>query len=116
MNKGAFNSPKSANEFRTIRAMIEIFCKAQHPKQIAGLCPDCTDLLSYARKQLVRCPFQQEKPTCGNCSIHCYKKGMRKKIRDVMRYSGPRMVYHHPIMAFRHLLNSRRKPQPLQKK
>jgi hypothetical protein len=28
---------------------------------------------------------------------------MRERIRQVMRYSGPRMIFHHPIAALRHL-------------
>ena len=31
------------------------------------------------------------------------KPEMREKIRQVMRYSGPRMIFHHPIAALRHL-------------
>jgi hypothetical protein len=29
---------------------------------------------------------------------------MQQRIRDVMRYAGPRMLYHHPIAAIRHML------------
>jgi hypothetical protein len=38
---------------------------------------------------------------------------MRENIRKVMRYAGPRMIYHHPIMALRHLLDGRRTPSTL---
>ena len=34
---------------------------------------------------------------------------MREKIRTVMRYAGPRMIYRHPAAAVRHLLDCRRK-------
>jgi hypothetical protein len=34
---------------------------------------------------------------------------MREKIRMVMRYSGPRMIYKHPIAAVWHLIDTRRK-------
>ncbi|MFW2365981.1 MAG: nitrous oxide-stimulated promoter family protein, partial [Desulforhopalus sp.] len=53
--------------------------------------------------------FQQDKPTCGNCTIHCYKQDMRDKVRKVMRYSGPKMIRFHPLLAFFHLLDSRKK-------
>jgi hypothetical protein len=31
---------------------------------------------------------------------------MREKIREVMRFSGPRMMFYHPVMAVRHLVES----------
>jgi len=37
---------------------------------------------------------------------------MRKKIRAVMRYSGPRMIYRHPALAIAHLIDRLRK-EPL---
>jgi hypothetical protein len=33
---------------------------------------------------------------------------MREKIREVMRYAGPRMIYRHPIMAVFHLIDGMR--------
>ncbi|MBQ1981272.1 MAG: nitrous oxide-stimulated promoter family protein, partial [Alistipes sp.] len=30
--------------------------------------------------------------------------------REVMRYAGPRMIYSHPLMAFRHLYYEMIKP------
>jgi hypothetical protein len=29
---------------------------------------------------------------------------MRERISGVMRYSGPRMIYHQPVMAIKHLI------------
>jgi hypothetical protein len=34
---------------------------------------------------------------------------MREQMRAVMRYSGPRMILAHPVMALRHVLDARRK-------
>ena len=33
---------------------------------------------------------------------------MKEKIRLVMRYAGPRMLLHHPIVAIRHVVEMRR--------
>jgi hypothetical protein len=33
---------------------------------------------------------------------------MREKVKAVMRYSGPRMVYRHPAMTIFHLIDGRR--------
>jgi len=103
------------SERKTIEAMIGIYCRARHrPKN--GLCPECSELLRYASHRLHSCPFQEEKPTCGNCLVHCYKPRMREKVREVMRFSGPRMLFHHPLMALRHLLDSRRKAPQLNRR
>lgn len=52
--------------------------------------------------------FQEHKPTCGSCSVHCYKPSMKKRIIEVMRYSGPRMIFHHPLLACAHLVDQKR--------
>lgn len=88
--------------------MIGIYCKAHHATD-KHLCNECSELFEYAMKRLAGCPFQEKKPTCGNCTVHCYKPDKREQIRGVMRFSGPRMSYRHPILAIRHLLDGRRK-------
>ena len=45
---------------------------------------------------------------CSNCTVHCYRPEMRERIRTVMRYAGPRMLFHHPVMAIRHMIESQR--------
>ena len=40
---------------------------------------------------------------------------MREKIRDVMRFSGPRMIFDHPIIAFRHVYETNREKRKLAK-
>jgi hypothetical protein len=51
---------------------------------------------------------RETKTFCSNCNVHCYKPEMREKIREVMRFSDPRMIFYHPIMAIRHLIESRK--------
>jgi hypothetical protein len=98
-----------AREKRTIRAMVEIYCRAHHGT--AGrLCGDCDELLDYALCRLDRCPFGADKPTCAKCPIHCYKPTMREEVRQVMRYAGPRMLYRHPILGLLHCLDGLRRP------
>lgn len=53
-------------------------------------------------------PYGEEKPTCNKCPIHCYKPEPKEQMRLVMRYSGPRMLLKHPILAVRHLLHEKR--------
>lgn len=94
-------------EFKTVRYMVEIYCKAHH-RQIQGLCQECHDLLNYAEMRLDRCPYGQNKPTCNKCPIHCYKPEPKEQMRLIMRYSGPKMLIPHPILAIRHLRHERK--------
>lgn len=89
----------------SIEKMIIIYCKAEHRTR-EGLCDDCNSLLEYALQRLQRCIFSEDKPVCAKCPVHCYRKTMRDKIVAVMRYSGPRMIYKHPVLAMLHLIDS----------
>lgn len=72
------------------------------------LCPECAELEAYAHARSERCPFMEEKTFCSNCTVHCYRPEMRERIRTAMRYTGPRMLFHHPVMAIRHMIESQR--------
>jgi len=106
--------PRLDRELKTVNAMIALYCRHKHEEPSACLCDDCRQLAEYAQKRLANCPFRQGKPTCGNCSVHCYKPDMKKRIKTVMRYSGPRMMLHHPFLAITHLFDEKsiKTPQP----
>lgn len=117
MKSQQFSHNRLAAEFKTIKAMLRIYCRTHHHREDQQtLCRECTKLKNYALKRLQRCPYQELKPTCGNCTIHCYKKEMRLRIKAVMKYAGPRMAYKHPLMALQHLRDGRRKTPLLKKK
>ena len=103
-----YSSKRIAREAETIEAMIRIYCRKLHHGG-ESLCAECSELLDYARLRLKKCPFQAGKTTCGNCAVHCYKPAMREKIRQVMRYVGPRMMLHHPYLGLRHMVDGWRK-------
>ena len=67
----------------------------------------------YARNRSDRCPFMETQTFCANCRVHCCKPEMRAQIRKVMRYSGPRMMLHHPVMAVRHVIETRKEKRRL---
>jgi hypothetical protein len=94
-------------EKKTIGIMIRMFCGAHHGANGQTLCASCQGLLDYANERLNRCPFGQNKGACVNCEIHCYKPEMRKRVTEVMRYSGPRMLKKHPLLAVAHLLKTK---------
>lgn len=97
-------------EKRTVNAMIALYCRGVHGHE-GGLCDACDQLLQYANDRLDRCSFGADKPVCNDCPIHCYSAEMRVRIRDVMKYAGPRMVLHHPVLAVGHLLDKRKSPK-----
>ena len=99
--------PRLERESRTVSVMISFYCRRKHHSR--SLCPECRRLLDYAGERLAKCPFQERKTTCARCPVHCYRPEMRERIREVMRFSGPRMIYRHPLLAVRHLIDGRRK-------
>ena len=94
-------------ESRTVSVMIRIYCRAHHGAE-KNLCEDCAGLLAYALERIAECPFGDGKPVCNQCAVHCYQPGKRGRIKEIMRYAGPRMIWWHPMLAARHLLRSRR--------
>ncbi|HNX72819.1 MAG TPA: nitrous oxide-stimulated promoter family protein [Spirochaetales bacterium] len=91
--------------------MIQLYCHGHHGTRGDELCSSCRQLFEYASARTKACKFGEDKPVCVKCPIHCYKPGMRKSIREVMRWSGPRMLWSHPYLALRHLVDSK-KPYP----
>ena len=92
---------------KTIDAMIALYCRDQHVYR-GRLCAECAALAVYAQQRLEKCPFEDDKPTCAKCPIHCYKPACREQIQAVMRYAGPRMLLRRPILAIRHMFDERR--------
>jgi hypothetical protein len=87
-----------------------MYCRRHHRPR-GRLCEDCADLEAYAGRRLDRCPFGAAKPTCADCPVHCYRGAERERMREVMRFAGPRMIWRHPVLALLHLLDGRREPR-----
>ena len=94
-------------EMEILELMIKKYCRCNHGSARGELCGECRKLLEYAWFRREKCPHGDNKPFCSNCPIHCYKPDMREKIRLVMRYSGPRMIFGHPVTAMRHLIETK---------
>lgn len=115
---------KRARELRTVSQMIAIYCAGNHahdehdcihdecgvrPERTERaecgelLCTACKELDEYAALRTRRCRRMENKISCELCQNHCYAPEMQERIREVMRYAGPRMIWHHPIAAIRHL-------------
>ena len=86
---------KRQKEQYVVEEMIRLYCRKNHGKKgnaSGGMCPECQKLADYAKQRSQKCPFME----------------MREKIRAVMRFSGPRMLLYHPILAIWHLICSMR--------
>ncbi len=106
---------KRIKEKKLVSQMIALYCRKKH-KTKSGLCSECAELDEYARQRSDKCPFMETKTFCSNCKVHCYKPEMRQKIREVMRFSGPRMIFHHPITAIRHVIETKKEKKRLEAK
>jgi len=94
----------------TLSKMISLYCRQHHELKFSNFCDECQKLQAYALLRIDQCPFGTTKPTCARCTVHCYRAEKRKAIRQVMRYAGPRMLWHHPILTLGHLLDILRFP------
>ena len=103
---------KREREKAMVAKMIALYCRKNHHTK--GLCPECAALTEYARQRSDHCPFMETKTFCSHCRVHCYKPEMREKIRAFMRFSGPRMIFHHPILAIRHVIETKKEQKKLE--
>lgn len=101
--------PKIARDLRTLARFIRIYCRHKHsdepkrPPRIRGfdldalrirkleLCTPCGKLLAHAFVKRAHCPYSP-KPACKHCQTHCYQPDYREQIRQVMRFSGRKLV------------------------
>ena len=100
---------KREREQRVVEEMIRLYCRKNHAEydsKSGQMCSSCQELSDYAKLRSEKCPFMDKKTFCSNCSVHCYKPEMREKIRQVMRFSGPRMLLYHPALAVWHVVCS----------
>lgn len=97
---------RRARELKTLMEMLILYCRHHHEGE--PLCVGCTALARYADRRLERCIFGDAKPTCSNCVVHCYRADMRERVREVMRWAGPRMLFRHPVLAVRHMIDGMR--------
>lgn len=92
---------KREQEKATVYNMIQLYCTQLHHGNT--ICKDCEEVVAYANGRIDKCPFIDTKTFCSACKVHCYNKEMRDKIKEIMRYSGPRMIFHKPFMALHHV-------------
>lgn len=89
-------------EKNIVEAMVKLYCRKNHGYK-NELCKECSEILKYAHTRLKYCKFGNEKTSCSKCTIHCYKPEMKLKIKEVMKFSGPRLLFYHPYEFIRHI-------------
>lgn len=82
--------------------MTKIHCKGQHHKTHSILCTSCQEMVVYAWDRIDHCPHGAKKPFCSKCTIHCFQPLFRERVKTMMRYSGPRMIFYAPKVALQH--------------
>ena len=113
MNK--ISKEKFDEQSKTVNLMIALYCHKKHKTKMGEYCPECKELKEYCEYRLSLCPWGDKKPFCSNCTIHCYNKEHRERIREVMRFSGPRMLFYHPGMAIKHLVQTKKQKRKIRK-
>ncbi len=88
---------KRQREIKVVSLMIHLYCRKHDDI-------DEKEMTTYAIKRIQHCPMMQDKTFCSKCTIHCYDPVHRQQIKTIMRYSGPRMMLYHPILAIKHML------------
>ncbi len=115
-------NPRVLKDLLLLIKFVEVYCHSHHAdrsdrkdvdlkthdiKELTGknvcLCPDCRKLLAHALVKRTVCPMQP-KPSCKHCPRHCYHPKYRQQIRDVMKYSGRKLVMHGRVDYLLHLL------------
>nr|WP_318383754.1 nitrous oxide-stimulated promoter family protein [uncultured Enterobacter sp.] len=103
-----------AREKLTIRKMIALYQRRSPHAQMEA--DHYERLFAYAQKRLDKCVFGEEKPACKQCPVHCYQPAQREEMKIIMRWAGPRMLWRHPILTARHLIDDKRPVPPLPEK
>lgn len=88
----------------TIRLMVDLYCRKR--LHLTVMPADYQALADYACRRLAHCRWGEEKPACKDCPVHCYAPEMRRKMQEVMRWTGPRMLWYSPRATFRHFWQS----------
>jgi predicted amidophosphoribosyltransferase len=109
------------HDLKTLALFIQVYCRSNHQESdrgevhlrthdvaaIAGksivLCPECTKLLAHAFVKRSNCPHDP-KPMCKHCPNHCYHPTYRAQIRQVMKFSGRKMLLSGRLDYLLHLL------------
>lgn len=87
-----------------IGKFVEVYCAGKHtdmekqpfhlPEHLGQrrMCAECAMFMAYAVARRLKCPLEAEKPSCKHCRIHCYAKPQLEKVKEIMAYSGKKLM------------------------
>ena len=108
-------------DLKVVARFIDVYCRHQHSDankspmrlkthDVAGiygkpvsLCAECRKLLGHAFVKRTHCPLVP-KPICKKCPDHCYVPKYARQMREVMKFSGRRLVLRGRLDYLFHLL------------
>jgi hypothetical protein len=91
-------------DIRLIGKFVEVYCAGKHgemekhpfqlPENLGErrICAECAVFMAYAVARRLKCPLEAEKPSCKHCRIHCYAKPQLAKVKEIMEYSGKKLL------------------------
>lgn len=98
---------RELKDLKVLAQFTSVYCAVHHQETRAAftgyaldpclslhnypVCGACAEFLAYAFERRLRCPVE-EKPACKHCEIHCFRPGHREKVREIMRFSGKRLI------------------------
>jgi hypothetical protein len=97
-------SRRQQKDIRVIGRFVEVYCHDKHGstrrekhrlsngRDSFSLCAECASLAEYAAARRMNCPLEGKKPACKHCHIHCYAPDQRRRIQDIMAYSGKKLL------------------------
>ena len=87
-------------EKKIIELMVKIYCSKNHK---GSICEDCEKVLNYSFLRIDKCRYMETKSFCSACETPCYNTIMRNKMKDIMSYSGKRLIFYNPLIVFKHI-------------
>jgi hypothetical protein len=122
----SMSAGKVRHDTRVLGDFVAIYCKGNHAERervaltsdatslgVYGrktpvVCEECADHLRYAEARRAYCP-KDPKPFCAHCDTHCYRPAEAEWQRQMMRYAGPKSMWHgHAIDGVKHMLEGRK--------
>lgn len=91
---------KRDREKKVVNLMIGLYCQKNHKG--VSLCDNCSKLVDYSNTKLNNCPIMASKKFCSQCHIKCYDTEYKQKIKEVMKFAGPYMMFYHPFVTIKH--------------
>jgi hypothetical protein len=101
---------KLRHDLKILLTFTSIYCEDRHAGEsktrlylkthdvdaLAGqsidLCKRCTRLVTHALVKRTNCSMDP-KPACKHCPVHCYQPAYRAEMKEVMRYSGRKLLF-----------------------